>query len=67
MDEELKDFVSLSQASSIFGLSADHLRRLVEKEKIWGIKIGRNWITSRQAVQEYVKKRHPRGPKQKNP
>lgn len=37
------DLISLHDAAIFCGLSQDHLRRLVEGNKLWGIKIGRNW------------------------
>lgn len=62
-DLNISDLISLFEASKLSGLSADHLRRLVEQKRIWGVKIGRNWITSQKAVEEYIHVRHPRGPK----
>ena len=59
------DLMSLSEASKITGLSADHLRRLVEHNQIWGIKIGRMWVTTQKTVEEYVNQKHPSGPKPK--
>lgn len=64
-EELLADLISISEASTLSGLSADHLRRLVEKKAIWGLKIGRIWVTTRQAVEEYSSQKHPRGRKPK--
>ena len=61
------DLLSLTEASRICGLSADHLRRLVEKGTLWGVKIGYSWVTSRQAIEEYNSQKHPRGRKPKAP
>lgn len=47
-------FISLADAAKISGLSAGHLRLLVKQGRLWGIKIGRNWITSEEAVQAYL-------------
>ncbi len=46
--------ISLHDASMLSGLSSDHLRRLAEQGKLWAKKIGRNWVTTEQAVIEYL-------------
>lgn len=51
MEERL---ISLTEAAALSGLSADHLRRLAEKGRLRARKIGRNWVTSAEAVREYV-------------
>lgn len=38
----------------LFGLSSSHLRRLAERGDIEAAKIGRNWVTTRQAIKQYV-------------
>jgi len=55
--------ISLADAAKISGLSAGHLRLLVKREKLWGIKIGRNWITSEEAVRSYLSTDRRPGPK----
>ena len=51
MEERL---ISLKEAAALAGLSADHLRRLAEQGKLQARKIGRNWVTTPEAVREYV-------------
>jgi hypothetical protein len=46
-------------------LSADHLRRLFKRGALWGIKIGRNWATTKHAIEEYMSKNRSRGRKPK--
>ena len=68
LDEpSLHDLISLREAADLSGLSASHLRLLVSRGDIWGQKIGRNWVTTAQAVQEYVAQDHRPGPKPKKP
>jgi hypothetical protein len=62
-NQELGDLISLSEASEISGLSAGHLRLLVSRGELWGKKIGRNWLTSRVALNEYTVQGHKPGPK----
>ena len=53
MDDER--LISLSEAAALSGLSAAHLRRLAEHGKLRARKVGRNWITTAEAVAEYVR------------
>ena len=50
----LEELISLSKAAEVSGLSHDHLRRLAEQGQIWAKKLGRNWVTTEQAVREYL-------------
>jgi len=63
----LDQLISLREAAKLSGLSASHLRLLVSRGDIWGQKIGRNWVTTAQAVQEYVAQDHRPGPKPRKP
>ena len=44
------ELIPLQEAAKLSGLSAGHLRLLVSRGKLWGTKIGRNWVTTAQAV-----------------
>lgn len=59
----LNDLISLSKAVEISGLSPSFVRRLVSTGKIWGMKVGRNWVTTEQAIMEYLSQDRKRGPK----
>ena len=61
----LDDLLSLNEAAELSGLSASHLRLLVRQGEIWGRKLGRNWVTSEQAVREYLARDRRPGPKRK--
>jgi hypothetical protein len=50
---KLKDLISLQTAAKRSGLSSSHLRLLIRGGDLWGLKIGRNWVTTEQAVREY--------------
>lgn len=60
---ELDELISLSEAANRTGLSASHLRLLVRQGDIWGRKVGRNWLTTEQAVREYLAQGNKPGPK----
>jgi hypothetical protein len=62
----LDELIPLSKAAKISGLSTAFLRRLVSNGQIWGVKVGRNWVTTEKDVQEYLDSDRKRGPKPKN-
>ena len=69
MDNNLpssEELISLSQAAEMSGLSPSYMRRLVSKGEIWGMKIGRNWVTTGKAVQVFIVRDRKPGPKPKN-
>ncbi len=53
LDEER--LISLSEAAAVSGLSLKHLGLLARQGKLRARKIGRNWVTTRQAVAEYLR------------
>lgn len=58
-----EQLVSLAEAANACGLSHDHLRNLVRAGTVWGIKIGRNWVTTVAAVNKYMATDRRPGPK----
>jgi hypothetical protein len=66
VEKVARRLISLAQAAEISGLSPSHLRLLVGRGVIWGQKIGRNWVTTEEAVREYVARGVRRGPKTKD-
>jgi hypothetical protein len=63
----LDELISLREAAEPSGLSGGHLRLLISQGKLWGTKIGRNWVTTAQAVEEYLAQDRRPGPKPKKP
>lgn len=57
--------ISVTEASERCGLSASHVRKLVREGQIKGIKVGWSWLTTEEAVREYLKEQHRPGPKPK--
>jgi hypothetical protein len=57
------ELISLSRAAEISGLSHSHLRLLVRDGEIAGRKMGRDWFTTLQAVNEYLARNRRPGPK----
>jgi len=58
----LEELISLRQAAGLSGLSPGHLGLLIRQGELWGKKIGRNWVTTAQAVREYLARDRRPGP-----
>ena len=61
----IDDLILLSEAAKVSGLSPNHLRLLVRRGDVWGMKLGRDWFTTEYAVMEYISQEHRTGPKPK--
>ena len=57
--------ISVAEASRISGLSASHVRKLLRDGEIEGVKIGRDWSTTEEAIRQYLKQDRRPGPKPK--
>jgi hypothetical protein len=60
-----EDLISLQDAAQSSGLSQGHLAHLIRSGDLWGKKIGRNWVTTKQAVEDYLATQPKPGPKPK--
>jgi excisionase family DNA binding protein len=47
-------YISLSQAAALCGLTRQHLSLLARRGKLRAVKIGRDWLTTTAAVEEYM-------------
>ena len=63
----LDELISLREAAELSGLSAGHLRLLASRGEMWAVKLGRNWVTTVKAVEEYLASERRPGPKPKKP
>lgn len=50
-----EDLISLAEAAAISGLTIKHLGLLARQGTLKAKKIGRNWVTTREAVGEYLR------------
>jgi excisionase family DNA binding protein len=66
LEELTSKLISVTEASQISGLTTGHLRKLLREGQIEGVKIGRNWLTTEEAVQDYLKQEIRPGPKPKH-
>ena len=55
------DLISLAEAAKRYGLGHDYLRRIAGNGRLKAQKIGRDWLTTPAAVEEYLASRHKRG------
>lgn len=62
----LDELIPLSEAARISGLSQGHLSHLIRHSDLWGIKLGRNWVTTKKAVREYMARDRRPGPNPQN-
>jgi len=61
----LDELIPLNKAAELSGLSQGHLSLLIREDKLWGVKIGRNWVTTEKAVRKYLARDRRPGPKPK--
>jgi hypothetical protein len=65
LEPTLTELISLAEAAALSGLSHGHLALLVRRGDLWGKKIGRNWVTTKKAVLDYLAGNPKPGPKPK--
>ena len=63
MGEEPKasELITLKEAAEYSGLSHDYLIKLANRGRLKAQRYGRFWLTTRQAVDEYLASRQKRG------
>ena len=57
---EREELISLSEAAAISGFTLKHLGLLARTGKLRARKIGRNWVTTREALEEYLRDSYQR-------
>jgi excisionase family DNA binding protein len=57
------EWITLAQAAEISGFSRGHLRLLLRQGKLKGTKLGRDWLTTKAAIREYLAMERKPGPK----
>lgn len=50
----LSDLITFTEAARLSGFTDRHLRKIASQNKLWSIKLGRNWFTTTQAVKDYL-------------
>jgi excisionase family DNA binding protein len=57
-----EEWITTQEAAEILGVTRQHIAYLIREGIIKGQKIGRDWLTTRSAVQDYLKNRPKPGP-----
>ena len=64
LEELTSKLISVTEASQLSGLMTSYVRRLIRAGRIKGVKIGRNWLTTEQAIRDYLsEERRPGRPR----
>ncbi len=58
-----QQLISVQRASELSGLAQGHIRHLLQQKSLAGIKLGRDWWTTVEAVEAYIKLERRPGPK----
>jgi hypothetical protein len=56
MDEQNIKYISLSEAAKLTNYSQEYVSLLCRRKKMKGIKIGRNWVTTKEWIEDYENK-----------
>ena len=59
------NLISIEEAALYTGLTTRHIRLLLNRGKILGKKIGRDWITTREEIDKYLNQERKPGRKHK--
>ena len=62
-----EEWLTTDEAAQISGLSSSHIRYLLRNGKVQGKKLGRDWLTTRSFIQEYLASNPKPGPKPRKP
>jgi excisionase family DNA binding protein len=63
VEDLTSQLISVTEAHQRTGLSVAWIRRLLQRGEIDGVKVGRNWLTTEQAVRDYLEQDRRPGPK----
>ena len=53
----------MTEASQLSGFTPAWIRRLISRGEVEGVKIGRSWLTTEEAIREYMQRDRRPGPK----
>ena len=62
-DPDVTALISLKEAAGLSGFSYGHMRYLARNGEIWARKLGRDWFTTKKAVEDYLAQDRQPGPK----
>lgn len=63
LDQVAHKLISVTEASELSGLTPSYIRRLLRQTKVSGVKVGRDWFTTEDAIRTYLAQDRRPGPK----
>jgi excisionase family DNA binding protein len=61
-----EEYITVTQAAQIAGLTTRHIRWLLQQGVLQGIKPGHDWLLKRSAVMDYLRQDRKPGPRAKD-
>ena len=61
-----EEYITVTQAAELAGLTSRHIRWLLQREIIAGIKPGHDWLLKRSTVMDYLRQQRKPGPRPRN-
>ncbi len=66
--QDLSRYVTTKQAAEMLGVDRTQAARLVKAGKLKGVKLGHDWLVSRDSISKYLQTKSPKGrPPSKKP
>ncbi len=63
LDQVANKLISVTEASALSGLTTSYIRRLLRQKSVAGVKVGRDWFTTEDAIRTYLAQDRRPGPK----
>ncbi len=57
----LSNYVTTARAAEILGVSSNHIRLLLGREKLKGVRLGHEWLVFVPSIEKYVKSKSTKG------
>ena len=67
IEPTINDLITFEEAAELSGFTTRHLRKLDDEKKLWAKKLGRNWFTTKDAINTYLSTERKPGRKPKKP
>lgn len=65
LDQVAHKLISVTEAATLSGLTPSYLRRRLREQQLAGVKVGRDWFTTEEALRTYLAQERRPGPKTK--
>lgn len=63
LDQVADKLISVTEASTLSSLTPSYIRRLLRNQRLAGVKVGRDWFTTEEALRTYLALDRRPGPK----